>query len=98
MKTTHEIVIFKFKPGLSLSEQTKLLNSLNGCASKYEGFIRRKFFYSSEQESWVDHITWKDLTCAKNASKQIMENPDALNVIQHIDESQMSFSHYEEMS
>lgn len=94
---SYEIVITKFKEHVSYKEQQAAMGKLNTIVIGFSGFISRDYFYSEDLQQWVDLVQWEDLEAAQAASKQVMNNPEALSVFGLIDESNMSFSHYRHM-
>ena len=91
---TFEVVSTKFKDGVSLAEQEKLMAKLNEIVKTFEGFKSRDYYYSSENGRWVDFVVWESLEQAKKASEQAMQNPEAGKVFSQIDEKSTIFSHY----
>jgi len=98
MNNAHEFVIFKFKAGISIDEQTNLMSKIDDCAKPMAGFMSREYFYSEENEQWIDHVVWSDINSAKSAAEAIMSNPVAGEVFMNIDESTVSMSHYQKHS
>lgn len=94
---SYEIVSFKYKVGISLNEQQRSLEKLNDIVSRFKGFKSRVFYYSEENERWFDFVTWETLDDAKRASKQVMENPEALSIFGLMDENSIIFSHYKKV-
>lgn len=92
---TFEVVSMKFKEGISIAEQEKLMAKLNGIVKSFDGFKSRDYFYSKENGRWIDYVVWENLEKAKKASEQAMQNPDAGKVFSQIDEKSMIFSHYD---
>ena len=93
-----EFVVFKFKADVSKVDQNRLMESLTDCAKKYEGFMNRDFYYAESDNRWVDHIIWANSDFAANAAENIMKDPKAGEVFQHIDESSIVMSHFKKMN
>jgi len=89
-----EIVSMKFKDDVSLEEQKQAMSTLNTVVAKFEGFKARDYFYSEENQRWVDFVVWSDLVLAKKASESVMSNPEATALFSLIEEQSMIFSHY----
>jgi len=92
---TFEIVSVKFKSGIDLTEQKKLMTDLNSIVKNFEGFKSRDYYYSTENGRWVDFVVWSDIKLAKKASEKIMIDPAAGTILSKMDEKSMIFSHYE---
>ena len=90
-----EVVSVKFKAGINIEEQKKLMMDLNNVIKKFEGFKSRDYYYSVENGRWIDFVAWTDIKLAKKASEQAMTNTLAGNVFSKMDEKSMIFSHYE---
>lgn len=90
-----EVVSVKFKDGVNIEEQKKLMMDLNNVVKKFEGFKSRDYYYSSENGRWIDFVVWSEIKLAKRASEQIMTDTVAGSVISKMDEKSMIFSHYE---
>ena len=89
-----EVVSMQFIDGVSPEEQKKLMQQLDAIVSQYEGFKSRDYYYSREDDRWVDFLVWSDETLARQASEKIIRNPRAGAIFSRIDENSMSFSHY----
>lgn len=90
-----EIVSVKFKEGVNIEEQKKLMMDLNKVIKKFEGFKSRDYYYSAENGRWIDFVVWSDIKLAKKASEYVMTDLTAGAVISKMDEKSMIFSHYE---
>lgn len=90
-----EVVSLKFRDGIKLEEQKKLMNDLNNVVKKFEGFKSRDYYYSNENGRWIDFVVWADLNLAKKASEHAMNDPAAGAVFSKIEEKSMIFSHYD---
>ncbi|OJJ22151.1 hypothetical protein BKI52_08930 [marine bacterium AO1-C] len=87
-----ELVIFKFKAGVSEDEGIQAMKTLNDFVSKQPGFISRKFS-KKEENTWVDLVFWKSMQEAETASKLVMQSPKCLEAFKVIDESSMQMMH-----
>lgn len=92
-----EIVSLKFKDGVNLEEQKILMVELNSVIQKFEGFKSRDYFYSYENQHWIDFVVWSDFKLAKKASEAAMKDPKAVAFFSKIDEKTMLFSHYQKV-
>tara|TARA_B110001454_G_scaffold219195_1_gene251361 strand:+ start:5092 stop:5460 length:369 start_codon:yes stop_codon:yes gene_type:complete len=92
---TFEIVSVKFKDGVNIEEQKRLMRDLNNVVKKFEGFKSRDYYYSSENGRWIDFVVWSNIKMAKKASEQVMTDPIAGAAISKMDQKDMIFSHYE---
>ena len=86
----YEIVLFKYKNGISFKKQKNATKQLGNIIKGYDGFKSRKFYYSKEKQGWVDVVVWSSLIDAKNAAAKAMKNPEAGKIF-----SQIVFSHYD---
>jgi len=98
MKNAHEFVIFNFIENVSMENQKKLMAQIDNCANKLDGFVKREYYYSKETKKWIDHVVWKDHQSAINAGENIMKDPAAQEVFKHIDESNITMSHFDLMN
>lgn len=98
MKNAHEFVMFKFKNEISLEDQKALMAKIENCAKKLTGFISRDYFYSEDNQQWIDHVIWSDNKAAQNASEAIMKDPAAGEIFMNIDNSTVSMSHYQQLN
>jgi hypothetical protein len=98
MKNAHEFVIFKFKDGVNLEKQKELMAKIDSCAKKLDGFMNRQYFYSNGSEQWIDHVSWENHDYAQKASDLIMQDPQAQEIFQHIDETTITMSHFDMMN
>ena len=90
-----EIVSFKFKDGVKVEEQKKLMVELDKVLIGYEGFKSRDYYFSPEDGRWIDLVVWTDVKLAKKASDTAMKDPKAAVVFSKIDDKTTVFSHYE---
>ena len=90
-----EVVSLKFKDSISLETQQESMQKLNTVINQFSGFKSRDYFYSAENEYWIDFVVWSDIKLAHEASQQVMQNPLAGEVFALIDEQSMLFSHYQ---
>ncbi len=93
----YEIVSFKFKEGISFSEQKLAMEKLNTIVKKQKGFKNRTYYYSQESGTWVDLVKWDSLSLAKQASEAVMKDGQFGEVAAKIDEKSMNFSHYNQV-
>jgi len=89
-----EIISMKFKDEVSFEEQKQAMSTLNSIVTTFEGFKARDYFYSEENQRWIDFIVWTDLSLAKKASTIVMNNPTATAVFALMEEESMIFSYY----
>jgi enolase len=94
---TYEIVYTKFKFEISIEKQKELMAALNQVVQTFDGFESRNYFYSDELGAWVDIVTWTNSQAALAANKLAMENAEALKVFAYMDETNMIFSHYQQI-
>lgn len=87
-----ELVIFKFKAGVSENDGIAAMKTLNDFVEKQPGFISRKFA-KKDNNSWVDLVFWRSLQEAETASKLVMESPQCLEAFKVIDDSSMQMMH-----
>jgi len=92
---TIELVLFKVNEGLSDDEVLKAATALNECVKIEQGFIRRRFAKSEEQNLWMDLVLWTDMESAQKAAKNVMKNETAQHFFSMINESSMQFIHFE---
>ena len=72
----HEFVVLRFEPGISHAEQTETMRRLDPVVRRLDGFRAREYFYSAEDERWLDHIVWADAGAAE-ASESVADDPAA---------------------
>lgn len=89
-----EMVLWKFKDGVSTEQGKKSVFKLNEFASKQPGFISRKTA-TSEDGKFLDVILWTDLESAKSASEKAMQNEMTATIFSTMDESEMVFQYFE---
>ena len=89
-----EIISMKFKDKISFEEQKQAMSTLNSVVTTFKGFKARDYFYSEENQRWIDFIVWSDLSLAKKASESAMKNPIATDVFALMEEKNMIFSYY----
>lgn len=94
MNHIYEIVVFKFKEGVSFKEQKDLMEQLNEVVKSYKGFKYREYYYSEGDNRWVDRVAWFDLISAKKAMEQFFADPHCAEVISKIDDKSVVTSHY----
>jgi hypothetical protein len=73
----HEFVVLSFLPGVSHLEQLDAMRRLDAIVRRIDGFRAREYFFSAEEERWVDHIVWADVSAAE-ASERVADDPVAL--------------------
>lgn len=93
-ESVFEIISLKFQDQVAFEEQQQVMLALNPVVSEFEGFKARDYFYSEENQYWIDFIVWDNLALAKKASEAIMSNTVATDIFALIDERSMLFSHY----
>ena len=92
-----EIISLSFKDGITYEQQEKAMLSLNEIVKTFDGFKSRDFFYSKENNRWIDFVVWSNLSLAKKASEVVMSNPKAGKVFALIDQEAMIFSYYDQI-
>lgn len=92
-----EVVSMKFKEGVRLEEQKKMMSHLDEVIKKFEGFKSRDYYYSTDNGRWIDFVVWTDIKLAKKAAEQIMKNAEVGKFFSKMDEKSMIFSHYERL-
>jgi len=90
-----EIVVTKFKESINQTEQQQAMQTLNTIVTKLAGFKSRDYYYSNENQYWVDFVVWDDKSSAKQAAEQIMQNPKATDIFSLMDNEKSIFSHYQ---
>lgn len=93
-KNSFEIISFAFKKDISKEQQKTAMAALNAKIIDFPGFLSRDYYYSQEQQRWIDFAVWTDLQSAQDASKKMMEDATALEIFGMIEESSMIFTHY----
>lgn len=88
-----EMVLFKVKKGIKPQEAEKALKKLNELLLIQEGFISRKTAVAKDGQ-FLDLVSWKDLESAEKASKEIMKNKEALEIFSIINDTTMTFNHF----
>lgn len=94
-KESYEMVNTKFSDGVSYEEQHRSMLELNAVVSAFEGFKSRNFYYSQDDNRWVDIVVWENNQLAKSASVEVMNNPIAMAVFAKMDFENSIFSYYE---
>lgn len=92
-----ELVSFAFNPDVDFETQLASTEALNEIVKKFKGFKSREFYYSEENQRWFDFVVWESIDDAQAASKEIMNNPQALALFALMDEQSMSMSHYKKL-
>ncbi len=92
-----EIISLSFKTEISYEQQQEAMLSLNDIVRTFDGFKSRDFFYSKENNRWIDLVVWSDLSLAKKASENVMSNPNAAAIFALVDEKTMIFSYYNQV-
>jgi hypothetical protein len=93
----YEVVVSKFKPGLTHQKEVALTRSLNDFVTTRPGFRKREVFYDQKQKYYVDVIRWLDESSAKEAAKAAEQSPTCQPVFSQIEEKGMIFLHAEKI-
>ena len=93
-KLSHEIGVFEFNKDVELSKQKELMVSLNQCVMKYEGFLKRDYFYNDESGRWVDHLIWDSKESAVKAGEKIMKDPAVAPIFEAVNAETVNIGHY----
>lgn len=88
-----EIVVSRFKPGLTKEKEVELAKSLNSFIKSRPGFKTREVFYDEKQKLYVDLVRWKDRASAEAAAKEAEKSPTCQPVFSQIEEQGMVFLH-----
>jgi hypothetical protein len=98
MKNALEIVTFKIKDGVNVTDFLKAAAELEASfARKQEGFLSRTFA-RREGNEWVDVIRWQTMADAEAAAKAAMESPACAPMFGMIDEPSVKMMHFEILS
>lgn len=92
-----EIVSFAYKTDVPFDTQFSSTQALNEIVNKLKGFKSRAFYFSEDYQRWFDFIVWESQQDAQNASKQIMKTPEALEIFALMDDTTLSFAHYQKL-
>lgn len=96
MTQVYEFIVFSFKDGISKEEQIENMKQLGTIFSRFEGLIKREFFYSEEDDRWVDNLVWENMDYAL-ASEKTDNIPEAKTIFKKIDSESIVFSRYEKI-
>lgn len=88
-----EIVVNKFKPGLSYEKELALTKTLNDFVKTQPGFLSREVYFDEKQKSYVDIVRWKDEKSAVDAAKKAEGSPTCQPVFSQIEQQGMIFLH-----
>lgn len=89
-----EMVLWKFKEGVSIEEGKASAIKLNAFIRQQPGFISRKTALSSDGK-FLDIILWTDLQSAQTASEKAMQNEMTTTIFSTMDQEGMLFQHFE---
>lgn len=92
MKTI-ELVIFKFKKGITKQGETRFLEITDALLKSCEGFVDRTYA-RDEEGNRADMVQWETMADGRAASEKMMKNPTALEVFGLIDASCMKLYHF----
>ena len=90
---SYEVVLFRTKNDVSHEEALKKLNSLTQILQSFSGFLERKLSVSDDG-LWMDYVTWRSKEEALATAKEVMQNPNAVEVFAIIEESSLQMYHF----
>lgn len=88
-----EIVVSKFKPGLTYEKEMAMTKSVNDFIKSQPGFLGREVYYDAKQKNYVDVIKWKDEKSATDAAKKAEESPTCQPYFAQIEQQGLIFLH-----
>ena len=89
-----EMVLRKFREGISAEEAKPLTTKPNNFLSKQPGFAARKTALAGDGKL-LDLVYWTNLTSAKTAAEKAMKNEDLIPFFSTIEEREMIIQHFE---
>lgn len=89
-----ELVQFKKKNQFTDEELIEAGKAINSVLADFPGFINREQA-KSDSNNWLDIIHWKNMECAVNASKEVMNIDICLNYFSMIDDSTVQLKHFD---
>jgi quinol monooxygenase YgiN len=97
MKDLHEFISFRFRPEFDRDEQFKTMEELQPLMGQQPGFLRRDWFYSERDGSWVSHIVWTDEAALDAATAIIEANPNSMALLARFDPASMRYAKFEQV-
>lgn len=89
-----EMVMFNTNENVPVKDGKKAMEALSDFVSQQPGFISRTTSVTKEGE-FLDLVFWTNLTSAQTASEKAMKNETLLKHFGVIDQSTMTFKHFE---
>lgn len=89
-----ELVQFKKKSQFTDEELIEAGKAINSVLADFPGFITREQAKSGVND-WLDIVHWKNLECAVNASKEVMNIDICLNYFSMIDDETVQLKHFD---
>ena len=97
MNKAIEVVIFKARAGVSDSQLQTAALAVTPILKEMPGFISREFG-ASEDSKYIDIVHWASLPSAKAAAEKVMGIPKCGEFFDLIDQNQMQFMHFTEVT
>ena len=93
-KICYEFVLFRVKNNISDDKVlTASKKAHDGFISKCNGYIERKLL-KSDDNNWLDLVTWKDEQSAKKAAQEAINDPSCADYFGIIDPETIIMGHY----
>lgn len=91
-----ETVRYQLKDGATTEEAVAAWQGSHEFAQAQKGFLSRKIARTSDGE-FLDHVEWASMEDAKAAAANFdpTKHPELLGLVQVLDESSMTMTHYE---
>ncbi len=91
-----ETVRYRLKPDATQKQALEAWHESQSFARAQPGFLSRKLAVTAEGEL-LDHVEWETMEAAKTAATNFNPEkyPELLGLIQVLDESTMTMTHYE---
>ena len=91
-ETVYEIVVYKAKDGISAEQVIESAQSIQPLLENYPGYISRELI-QTEDDQWVDLVTWESLADAHHAAEDIMKHPEAEMMMAVIEAESINMMH-----
>lgn len=89
-----ELVQFKKKNQFTDKELIEAGKAINSVLSDFPGFITREQARSGAND-WLDIVHWKNMECAVNASKEVMNIEICLSYFSMIEDETVQLKHFD---
>ena len=88
----YEIVVFKANEGITPEQVIAGAQSIQPFLENYEGYISRQLIQTDDNQ-WVDFVTWEGLEQAHAAAEDIMKQPEAGQFMRVINPDSINMMH-----